>query len=95
MRTYDFLIVGAGLTGSVLAERIASQLGKRVLVVDRRAHLGGNVYDEDDEYGVRVHRYGPHLFHTNSDAVVRYLSQFTDWHPYEHRVLGRIADHDG
>ncbi|MEL6611644.1 MAG: UDP-galactopyranose mutase [Bacteroidota bacterium] len=95
MRRYDYLIVGAGLTGSVLAERLASQLGKRVLVIDRRAHPGGNVYDEDDEHGVRVHRYGPHLFHTNSETVVRYLSQFTAWHPYEHRVLGRIADHDG
>ncbi|MEM8599598.1 MAG: UDP-galactopyranose mutase [Bacteroidota bacterium] len=95
MRRYDYLIVGAGLTGSVLAERLASQLGKRVLVIDRRAHLGGNVYDEDDEHGVRVHRYGPHLFHTNSETVVRYLSQFTAWHPYEHRVLGRIADHSG
>ncbi len=87
---YDFLIVGAGLTGAVLAERLASQLGKRVLVVDRRPHIAGNAYDTHDEYGVLIHRYGPHLFHTNSVQIWNYLSQFTDWHPYEHRVLAEI-----
>ncbi|HYE96765.1 MAG TPA: UDP-galactopyranose mutase [Rubricoccaceae bacterium] len=87
---FDYLIVGAGLTGSVLAERIASQLGKRVLVVDRRAHIAGNAHDYHDAHGVLVHEYGPHLFHTNSERVWAYLSRFTAWHPYEHRVLAEV-----
>ena len=86
----DWLIVGAGFTGLVLAERIASQLGKKVLVVERRDHIGGNAYDHYDENGIMVHRYGPHLFHTNSEKVWRYLSQFTEWHPYYHRVLALV-----
>jgi UDP-galactopyranose mutase len=87
---YDWLIVGAGFAGSVLAERLASQRGERVLVVDRREHIGGNAYDHLDEAGVLVHRYGPHIFHTNAEAVFAYLSQFTAWRPYEHRVLGHV-----
>jgi len=87
---YDWLVVGAGFAGSVLSERIASQLGERVLLVDRRPHVGGNAYDERDEAGVLVHRYGPHIFHTNSDAIFDYLSRFTPWRPYEHRVLARV-----
>src|SRR5690606_34112455 len=90
MRTYDYLIVGAGLTGSVLAERLASQLGRRVLVIDRRSHLAGNAHDRLDAHGVLIHQYGPHLFHTNSARVWDYLSQFTDWHPYEHRVVAEV-----
>jgi UDP-galactopyranose mutase len=86
----DWLIVGAGFTGLVLAERIASQLGKKVLVVERRDHIGGNAYDYYDENGILVHRYGPHLFHTNSEKVWRYLSQFTQWRPYHHRVLALV-----
>ena len=86
----DWLIVGAGFTGLVLAERIASQLGKKVLVVERRNHIGGNAYDHYDDNGIMVHRYGPHLFHTNSEKVWRYLSQFTEWHPYYHRVLALV-----
>ena len=86
----DWLIVGAGFTGLVLAERIASQLGKKVLVVARRDHIGGNAYDHYDDNGILVHRYGPHLFHTNSEKVWRYLSQFTEWHPYYHRVLALV-----
>jgi UDP-galactopyranose mutase len=85
-RRYDYLIVGAGFAGSVLAERLASQHGARVLLIDRRPHIGGNAYDELNEAGIRYHKYGPHIFHTNSDAVVEYLSQFTEWRPYEHRV---------
>ncbi|MDX1438545.1 MAG: UDP-galactopyranose mutase [Rubricoccaceae bacterium] len=88
--TYDFLIVGAGLTGSVLAEQIAGRLGKKVLIIDRRDHIGGNTFDRVDEHGVRIHQYGPHLFHTNSAKVWKYLSRFTDWHFYEHRVLAEI-----
>ncbi|HEX3700682.1 MAG TPA: UDP-galactopyranose mutase [Phenylobacterium sp.] len=87
-KPFDYLIVGAGFAGSVLAERLTSQLGKRVLLVDRRMHIGGNAYDERDAAGVLMHRYGPHIFHTNSDEVAGYLSQFTRWRPYEHRVLG-------
>jgi UDP-galactopyranose mutase len=87
---YDYLIVGAGFAGSVLAERLASQHGARVLVIDRRPHFGGNAYDEPNEAGILYHKYGPHIFHTNSDAVVDYLSQFTEWRPYEHRVLAVV-----
>jgi UDP-galactopyranose mutase len=86
----DWLIVGAGFTGLVLAERIASRLDERVLVVERRDHLGGNAYDHFDANGILVHRYGPHLFHTNSDKVWRYLSHFTEWYPYSHRVLALL-----
>jgi len=86
----DWLIVGAGFTGLVLAERIASQLDKTVLVVEQRDHIGGNAYDHYDDNGILVHRYGPHLFHTNSEKVWRYLSQFTEWRPYEHRVLAQV-----
>ena len=87
---YDYLIVGAGFAGSVLAERLAAGLGKRVLLIDRRSHVGGNAYDERDAAGVLMHRYGPHIFHTNSDEIAAYLSRFTRWRPYEHRVLASI-----
>jgi len=87
---YDYLIVGAGFAGSVLAERLASQHGARVLIMDRRDHIGGNAYDEPNEAGILYHKYGPHIFHTNSDQVVDYLSQFTEWRPYEHRVLAQV-----
>ena len=87
---YDALVVGAGFAGSILAERMASQLGHRVLVVDRREHVGGNAFDYVDEHGILVHRYGPHIFHTNSEKVVEYLSSFTDWLPYEHRVVAEV-----
>jgi UDP-galactopyranose mutase len=87
---YDYLVVGAGFAGSVLAERLASQHGARVLIIDRRDHVGGNAYDEKDDAGILYHKYGPHIFHTNSDAVVDYLSQFTEWRPYEHRVLASV-----
>jgi UDP-galactopyranose mutase len=89
-KPYDYLIVGAGFAGSVLAERLTSQLGKRVLLIDRRPHFGGNAYDEKDAAGILMHRYGPHIFHTNSEDVFGYLSQFTKWRPYEHRVLAQV-----
>ena len=89
---YDAVVVGAGFAGSVLAERLAAGSGQRVLVVDRRAHIGGNAFDTPDAAGVLIHPYGPHIFHTNSDAVVEYLSRFTAWRPYEHRVLARVRD---
>jgi UDP-galactopyranose mutase len=85
----DALVVGAGFAGSVVAERLASA-GKSVLVVDQRSHIGGNAYDEFDHAGVLVHRYGPHIFHTNAPNVVEYLSMFTEWRPYEHRVLSSV-----
>jgi UDP-galactopyranose mutase len=88
---YDWLIVGAGLTGAVAAERIASQLGQRVLVVDRRAHIGGNTFDAPNADGIVVHVYGPHIFHTRSERVWRYLSRFTQWRPYAHRVQARVG----
>jgi UDP-galactopyranose mutase len=83
-------VVGAGFAGSVLAERLASEHGAHVLVVDKRPHVGGNAYDHRDEAGVLVHQYGPHIFHTNSDEIVDYLSRFTAWRPYEHRVLAKV-----
>ena len=89
-KRYDYLIVGAGFAGSVLAERLASQHGARVLIIDRRDHVGGNAYDEPNEAGILYHKYGPHIFHTNSEQVVDYLSQFTEWRPYEHRVLASV-----
>jgi len=87
---YDWLVVGAGFAGSVLAERLATERGERVLVIDRRAHIAGNAYDHMDAAGVLVHRYGPHIFHTNSRAVFDYLSRFTGWRPYQHHVLGHV-----
>jgi UDP-galactopyranose mutase len=87
---YDYLIVGAGFAGSVLAERLASQHGARVLIMDRRDHVGGNAYDEPNDAGILYHKYGPHIFHTNSEQVVEYLSQFTEWRPYQHRVLAHV-----
>ena len=87
---YDYLVVGAGFAGSVIAERLASDAGKRVLVIDRRPHVGGNAYDHLDSSGILIHQYGPHIFHTNSQEIVDYLSAFTGWRPYEHRVLAEV-----
>jgi UDP-galactopyranose mutase len=89
-KNYDYLVVGAGFAGSVIAERLASRLDARVLVIDKRPHVAGNAYDHKDEAGVLIHQYGPHIFHTNSDEIVAYLSQFTAWRPYEHKVLAQV-----
>jgi UDP-galactopyranose mutase len=89
---YDWLIVGAGFAGSVLAERLATERNERVLLIDRRNHIGGNAYDRYDDDGLLIHQYGPHIFHTNSKQIFDYLSRFTEWRFYEHRVL---ADVDG
>lgn len=86
---FDVLVVGAGFAGSVIAERCASA-GYDVVVIDKREHIGGNAYDEVDAHGLLVHRYGPHIFHTNAQVVSDYLSRFTDWIPYEHRVLASL-----
>ncbi|MBL0588616.1 MULTISPECIES: UDP-galactopyranose mutase [Aeromonas] len=88
--SYQAIVIGAGLSGAVMAERMASQLGWKVLVLEQRDHIGGNCFDEYDAHGVLIHRYGPHLFHTDNKEVWDYLSQFTEWLPYEHRVLSRI-----
>jgi UDP-galactopyranose mutase len=86
---FDWMVVGAGFTGATFAERMAAS-GRKVLVIDSRPHIGGNAFDNLNEHGILVHKYGPHIFHTNSDAVFSYLSRFTSWRLYEHRVLGEI-----
>ena len=91
VRRPDVLVVGAGFSGAVAAERLASH-GLSVLVVDRRPHIGGNAYDTHDSHGVLIHPYGPHIFHTNGAYIAQYLSRFTDWRPYEHRVLAKAGD---
>ena len=87
---YDYLIVGAGFAGSVMAERLASQAHKKILLIDKRNHIAGNTYDHYDEHGILIHKYGPHIFHTNSKQVFDYLSQFTKWRWYEHEVQARV-----
>lgn len=87
---FDVIIIGAGFAGAVLAERFATQLDKKVLVIERRQHIGGNCYDERDEVGILIHKYGPHLFHTDYVDVWSYLSQFTDWQVYHHHVQAMI-----
>lgn len=89
-RHYDVLVVGAGFAGSVMAERLAAGSGKSVLVIDKRDHIAGNAYDHHDAAGILVHKYGPHIFHTNSRDILDYLSRFTDWRVYEHRVLAAV-----
>ena len=87
---FDYLIVGAGFAGSVLAERLARGLDKKVLLIDRRNHIGGNAYDCYDRHGILIHKYGPHIFHTNSEEVFNYLSRFTPWRQYQHRVRASV-----
>jgi UDP-galactopyranose mutase len=87
---FDYLIVGAGFAGSVLAERLATGSGKKVLICDKRPHIGGNAYDYYNDEGILIHKYGPHIFHTNSAEVFEYLSNFTEWREYQHRVLASV-----
>jgi UDP-galactopyranose mutase len=87
---FDYLVVGAGFAGSVIAERLARVSGKQVLICDKRPHIGGNAFDHYNEHGILVHRYGPHIFHTNSRDVFDYLSRFTEWRTYEHHVLASV-----
>ena len=87
---FDWLVVGAGFAGSVIAERLASQRNEKVLLIDRRNHIAGNAYDRYNDAGLLIHQYGPHIFHTNAQQIVDYLSRFTEWRPYEHRVLARV-----
>lgn len=88
--SFDYLVVGAGFAGSVIAERLAAGADKTVLLCDRRPHIGGNAYDHPDAAGILVHKYGPHIFHTNSPEIFSYLSRFTAWRAYEHRVLACV-----
>jgi UDP-galactopyranose mutase len=87
---FDYLVVGAGFAGSVIAEQLARNFGYKVLIIDKRPHIGGNAYDHYNEHGILVHKYGPHIFHTNSREVFDYLSRFTAWRPYEHRVRAQV-----
>ncbi len=87
---FDYLIVGAGFAGSVLAERLANGSGKKVLICDKRPHIGGNAYDFYNDEGILIHKYGPHIFHTNSKDVFDYLGNFTEWREYQHRVLAMV-----
>ena len=87
---FDYLIVGAGFAGSVLAERLARGQNKKVLIIDRRSHIGGNAYDCHNEHGILIHQYGPHIFHTNSAEIFDYLSRFTEWRQYQHRVKAMV-----
>jgi UDP-galactopyranose mutase len=87
---FDWLVVGAGFAGSVLAERLATQRNETILLIDRRPHIGGNAYDRFNGDGILIHQYGPHVFHTNSKMVFNYLSQFTKWRAYQHRVLAYV-----
>lgn len=90
MDSLDVLVVGAGFAGAVCARRMAEDFGLRVLIIDRRPHVGGNAHDEPDERGILCHTYGPHIFHTNAPRVTRFLSRFTEWRPYEHRVVAEV-----
>jgi UDP-galactopyranose mutase len=87
---FDWLVVGAGFAGSVIAREIATQRNEQVLIIDRRPHIGGNAFDRYDKAGILIHQYGPHIFHTNAKMIFDYLSQFTDWRFYEHRVLANV-----
>ena len=90
MKEYDVIVIGCGFAGATIAERLATQESKKVLIIEKRNHIGGNMYDYIDENGIITHQYGPHLFHTNIDKVYEYVTSFGDWFTYEHRVLGKV-----
>lgn len=90
MQKYDCIVVGCGFAGAVAARELAEKKGKKVLILDARDHVGGNCYDLPDEYGIRIHQYGPHIFHTNSKRVYEYLSRFTEWFSFGHEVVGNV-----
>ena len=87
---YDSIVIGCGFAGAVVARELAEKKGKKVLIIDKRDHVGGNCYDKYDEYGILIHQYGPHIFHTNSKRVFDYLSRFTEWYFYRHEVVGNV-----
>ena len=85
---FDSIVIGSGFAGAVVARELAEKKGQQVLVIDARDHVGGNCYDKKDDYGILIHQYGPHIFHTNIDRVYEYLSRFTNWNNYLHEVVG-------
>lgn len=87
---FDSIVIGCGFAGAVAARELAERKGQRVLVIDKRDHIGGNCYDKKDAYGIRIHQYGPHIFHTNIKRVYDYLSRFTEWYEYQHEVVGNV-----
>lgn len=89
---YDVIVVGAGIAGAVAARKLAEEKGKKVLVVERRSHIAGNCYDLPDEYGVLIHEYGPHIFHTGMEEVYEYLSRFTEWYAFGHEVVAKVGE---
>ena len=89
---YDCIVIGAGIAGAVAARKLAEEKGKRVLVMERRPHIGGNCYDEKDAHGIFIHNYGPHIFHTGLEEVFAYLSRFTDWYLFGHEVVAKVGD---
>ena len=89
---YDVLVVGAGIAGAVTARKLAEEAGKRVLVLEKRQHIGGNCYDEPDDFGILIHNYGPHIFHTKKENVFAYLSRFTDWYLFGHEVVAKVGE---
>ncbi|MBF4507725.1 UDP-galactopyranose mutase [Flavobacterium sp. JLP] len=91
MKHIDILIIGAGISGAVLAEKYAS-IGKKVLIIEKRNHIAGNCYDYIDDNGILVSKYGAHLFHTNEESVWEYVNQFSEWYPWEHKVIARVDE---
>lgn len=89
---YDCIVIGAGIAGAACARKLAEEAGKKVLVIERRSHIGGNCYDVLDEYGILIHEYGPHIFHTGLEEVYEYLSRFTEWYPFGHEVVAKVGD---
>lgn len=89
---YDCIVIGAGIAGAACARKLAEEAGKKVLVIERRSHIGGNCYDVSDEYGILIHEYGPHIFHTGLEEVYEYLSRFTEWYPFGHEVVAKVGD---
>ena len=89
---YDCIIIGSGIAGAAAARVLAEEQGKKVLVLEKKHHIGGNCYDGKDEYGILVHWYGPHIFHTGNEEVYEWLSRFTDWYAFGHEVVARVGD---